>query len=71
MEPSSYDRSSNNKSRGRRPFDKSSYRSSFPLRCTSTEKLHSKAKQDIERRQMQLDELKSSVMGSSDRQYPI
>ena len=45
---SSYDRSSsNNLSRGRRPFEKTSYKSSFPIRCTDTEKLNQKAKEDI------------------------
>lgn len=48
---SSQGRSSNDtRSRGRRAFDKSSYKDSFPIRCTDPEKLNSQAKQEIEQR---------------------
>ena len=39
-------------SRGRRPFEKSSYKHSFPIRCKSTEKMHPQAREDAEQRQV-------------------
>ena len=46
---SSYDRSSN-KSRGRKQFDKASYKDSFPIRATNADKMNSKARHDFESR---------------------
>ena len=60
---SSYDRSSSNltRSRGRKVFEKTSYKESFPLRCTQTDNTNERARLDIEHREVELRRLESPV----------
>ena len=61
-ESASYDRSSSkrmtgSRHRSRKSFEKTSYRDSYPIRCTNTDNCNFRTAIDVETRQMALNEL--------------